>query len=321
MTKKPKRPFDPRITALKRFAISITIFNIFGYTVLGFEQPWLWPLMALAVGYSLEIALEVIGARVEDRQPRFLGDGVRGFVEFLFPAHITSLAVNMLLYANDQPWPVIFGVVVGISGKWLLRAPVRGKLKHYMNPSNLGITAALLAFPWVNVAPPYHFSEDVDTFWDIAIVFVILISGTILNAMLTKRMWLIGAWLSVFALQAVVRGVLFDTAIASALAIMTGIAFVLFTNYMVTDPGTTPISRNGQIAFGAGVGAAYGLWTGLSVVYGLFFALVTVCLVRGISLWIIHLTEERRAAEQATARIDATELASKSPPVLEGAKV
>ena len=36
---------DPKIvTALRRFAISISIFNIFGYTVLGFEQPWTWPL-------------------------------------------------------------------------------------------------------------------------------------------------------------------------------------------------------------------------------------------------------------------------------------
>ena len=29
------------------------------------------------------------------------------------PAHITALAVNMLLYANNQFWPVVFGVVVG----------------------------------------------------------------------------------------------------------------------------------------------------------------------------------------------------------------
>ncbi|MFF2663014.1 enediyne biosynthesis protein, partial [Kitasatospora sp. NPDC058032] len=30
-------------TALRRFAISISILNIAGYTFLGFEQPWLWP--------------------------------------------------------------------------------------------------------------------------------------------------------------------------------------------------------------------------------------------------------------------------------------
>ena len=38
---------------------------------------------------------------------------MRGLYEFLLPAHITALAVNMLLYANNQFWPVLFGVVVG----------------------------------------------------------------------------------------------------------------------------------------------------------------------------------------------------------------
>ena len=32
---------------------------------------------------------------------------------------------------------------------------------------------------------------------------------------------------------------------------MTGVAFLLFTFYMVTDPATTPVTRRGQIAFGA----------------------------------------------------------------------
>lgn len=312
MRKKEKRPFDPRVIALRRFAISITIFNIFGYTLLGFEQPWLWPIMALATGYTLEILLEIVGARVENRPPRFLGDGVRGFVEFLFPAHITSLAVNMLLYANEKPLPVLLAVVVAISGKWIFRAPVRGKLRHFMNPSNLGITTVLLTFPWVNVAPPYHFTEDVDTAWDIGIVLLILVSGTVLNAMLTKRMWLIGAWLGVFALQAVIRGILFDTAILAALGIMFGIAFVLFTNYMITDPGTSPMSPRSQIAFGGGTALVYGIVTGVGIVYGLFIALATVCLIRGTTLWIIHVAEQRRAPEEppaqpaVPARIDGT---------------
>ena len=34
---------------------------------------------------------------------------------------------------------------------------------------------------------------------------------------------------------------------------------VLYTNYMITDPGTTPFSRRGQIAFGLTNAAIYGL--------------------------------------------------------------
>jgi enediyne biosynthesis protein E5 len=57
---------DPKIiTALRRFATSISIFNIVGYAFLGFEQPWLWPFVALATAYTVEIVLEIIGARME----------------------------------------------------------------------------------------------------------------------------------------------------------------------------------------------------------------------------------------------------------------
>ncbi|MFD0475885.1 hypothetical protein ACFQ0B_52475 [Nonomuraea thailandensis] len=146
VTKKPGH--DPKvITALRRFAISITVFNILGYTWFGFEQPWTWPFVALATGYTVEIVLEVIGARAEGRAPRFLGNGARGLMEFLLPAHITSIALNMLTYVNDQVLVMMFGVVVAVGAKWVLRAPVRGRLRHFMNPSNLGIAVILLVFP------------------------------------------------------------------------------------------------------------------------------------------------------------------------------
>ena len=53
----PRRPArkDPRYLALRNFAISITVFNVFGYTLLGFEQPWLWPIFAVLIGYTTEI--------------------------------------------------------------------------------------------------------------------------------------------------------------------------------------------------------------------------------------------------------------------------
>lgn len=292
---------DPRVLALRNFAISITVFNIVGYTVLGFEQPWMWPVLALATGYGLEIGLEAIAARMEGRRPRFLDNRVRGVIEFLYPAHITALAVNMLIYVNDQVFTMIFTVAVAISGKYLLRAPVRGRMRHYMNPSNLGIAVTLLLFPWVSIAPPYHFTEHVSGAWDWVIPAIILVAGTAMNAMLTKRMWLIGAWLTAFALQAVVRGLLFDTAILSALAVMTAVAFVLFTNYMITDPGTTPSRPASQVAFGAGVALLYGAFTGMHVVYGLFFATATVCLIRGMFLWALHISHRVRQAEQQAA--------------------
>ncbi|MFD6661614.1 enediyne biosynthesis protein [Micromonospora chalcea] len=292
------KPRDPRVTALRRFAISISVLNILGYTVLGFEQPALWPVYAVLTAYAAELLLEAVGARGEGRAPRYAG-GVRNLVEFLLPAHITALAVNMLLYTNDRLLVMLFGVLVAISGKWLLRAPVNGRLRHFMNPSNFGIAIVLLLFPWVSIAPPYHFTENLSGPADWAIVAVILVLGTMLNAKLTRRMWLIAGWLSIFVVQSVVRGLVLDTSIAAALATMTGTAFVLFTNYMITDPGTTPSRPAAQFAFGGGVALVYGVLTGASVTYGLFFATAIVCLVRGVYLWSLHASRrEQRRREQ-----------------------
>ncbi|MGN9910238.1 enediyne biosynthesis protein [Phytohabitans sp. LJ34] len=302
---------DPKvIKALRNFAISITVFNILGYSLFGFEQPWTWPIIAILTGYTIEIALEIIGARAEGRSPRFMGNGVRGMVEFLYPAHITSLALNMLIYVNDRLLPMMFGVAVAIGAKWVLRAPVRGRLRHYMNPSNFGITVILLVFPWASVAPPYHFTEHVGGPVDWIIPAVIIFGGTMINGMLTGRMWLIVGWLGMFAIQAIFRGVVLDTSIPAALIMMTGVAFVLFTNYMVTDPGTSPSKPAAQLAFGAGVAVVYGFLTGAGIAYGIFFATAIVCLIRGGFHWSVHFMnkarEERERAERAAALAVAT---------------
>jgi hypothetical protein len=48
-----------RIRALRRFALAITILNILGHTVLGFEQSYAQPLCSLLTTYSLELLLEL----------------------------------------------------------------------------------------------------------------------------------------------------------------------------------------------------------------------------------------------------------------------
>jgi hypothetical protein len=63
---------------------------------------------------------------------------------------------------------------------------------------------------------------------------------------------------------------------------MTGVAFLLFTFYMVTDPGTTPSKPLNQVIFGASVAAVYGLLMVSHIVFGFFFALTLVCTLRGL---------------------------------------
>lgn len=287
-------PADPRYKALRNFAISMSIFNILGYTVLGFEQPWAWPLFALAIGYSTEIAVEFVSAWAEKRRPGYSGNGAWGMYTFLLPTHITALAANMLLYANSRFWPIAFAVVVAVAQKAVLRAPIKGRMRHFMNPSNFGITVTLVLFGWVNVAPPYQFTENVPDVFRMMVPMVILTAGTVLNAMLTRKVALIMGWAGGFVIQALVRHWVWDVALWAALGMMTGVAFVLFTNYMITDPGTTPTSFRAQFMFGASVATVYGALMVFNVVYTLFFAVTLVCLARGLYWWMRWLLERRR---------------------------
>ena len=311
---------DPRYLALRNFAISISVFNIFGYTLLGFEQPWIWPIFAVLVGYTAEITFELVSAWANKTRPRFLGGGVRGFMVFLLPAHITSIAVNMLVYTNNQFWPVAFGVIVGVGAKHVLQAPIAGRMRHYMNPSNFGITAVLLCFSaWASIAPPYEFTENANTFFRVAIPLVIATAGTVINGMLTKKMSLIVGWMGGFAIQAFVRHWIFGVALYSALGPMTGVAFVLFTNYMISDPGTTPFKARNQFMFGASVAAVYAVLMEFNVVYTLFFAVCAVCLLRGLGWWGAHFLSKRRARKLAevTSISEHTPNAGEAPEVPE----
>lgn len=299
---KAKREPDPRYVALRNFALSISAFNVLGYWLLGFEQPWLWAFIALATGYATELVFELLSSWAYRRAPRFVGNGPRGLYEFLLPAHITSLAVNMLVYANNQIWPVLFGVVVAVGAKHVLQAPIRGRMRHYMNPSNLGITVVLLAFSsWVAIAPPYQFTENANTYFRVMIPLVIVTAGTVLNGLLTRKIPLIVGWMGGFAIQALLRHWIFDVALYSALGAMTGVAFVLFTNYMITDPGTTPFKARPQFVFGASVAVVYGVLMIFQVVYTLFFATSIVCALRGIGWWGAYLWQRHRAGHGARA--------------------
>lgn len=291
---------DPRYLALRNFAISMSVFNILGYTVLGFEQPWSWPLFALAIGLGLELVIALIAGWANRRMPAFAGHGAWGVFTFLLPAYITTLAVNMLLYANDRFLPIAFAVVIAVGQKAVLVAPINGRWRHFMNPSNFGITMTLVLFSWVNIAPPYHFTEHVPDVIRIMIPIILLTAGTVLNGVLTKKVPLILGWLGAFVIQALLRHWLLDVALWGALTPMTGVAFLLFTNYMVTDPGTTPGKPRHQFMFGMSVGVVYGVLMSFNIVYTLFFATTLVCLGRGLMWWLKWWLDRRREAVPAT---------------------
>jgi hypothetical protein len=174
----------------------------------------------------------------------------------------------------------MFAVTVGISAKHLIK--IRGR--HVLNPSNFGIALTLVLFPWVGIAPPYQFTANVWGAVDWLVPLGILMLGTMLNAKLTKKGPLIVGWGAGFAAQAVVRWLVLDHSLVGALIPMTGVAFILFTNYMITDPGTTPVKTRNQVVFGFTAAAVYGLLVTFHISFGLFFALTITCALRGLVL-------------------------------------
>jgi enediyne biosynthesis protein E5 len=275
---------ETRLAGLRRFAIAISIFNILGHFWFGFEESWAQLFVSLAAAYSTEIGLEWLDARINRRRGAYRGGFVQ-LVNFLLSAHITGLAVAMLLYANDRLWVIAFASVTAIASKAIFRVTAGKGTRHIFNPSNLGITVTLLLFPWVGIAPPYHFTENLPPAGRWILPSIIVFSGTFLNWRFTRKIPLIASWVSCFFLQACLRHWLFGSSVTGALMPMAGVAFILFTFYMLTDPGTTPANPRTQILFGAAVAFAYCACMILHIVFGLFFALTAVCSLRGILLY------------------------------------
>ena len=80
--------------------------------------------------------------------------------------------------------------------------------RHYLNPSNFGIAVTLLLFPWVGIAGPYQFTENLDVIGDWALPMVIICTGSFLNTWYTRRIPLALAWVGTFALQAIVSSLI-----------------------------------------------------------------------------------------------------------------
>lgn len=302
MTMKVTANAPHRLAGLRRFAIAISIFNILGHTIFGFEQSWIQPLVSLATAYACEIWFEIVDCYLHARKPRFAG-GWRNKVDFLLSAHITGLACAMLLYSNARLMPIVFASATAITSKALFRVAVQNGQRHFLNPSNFGITLTLLLFPWVGIAPPYHFSENIHGWGSWILPGIILMSGSFLNIKFTRRICVVLGWAGGFLVQGLLRNLIFGVPLIATLLPMTGVAFVLFTFYMVTDPATSPCTSRGQLLFGALVSVTYGVLVTAHVVFGLFFALTLVSLARGITLYAqnyLNATSRQGVAAQAT---------------------
>lgn len=292
----PNRNPKLRLFALWYFTMLMIVWNILGHTFLGFEQSHAAPCVAIGTAILVQFFLEWVDARAKNREVRWAGSWAN-FLNALPAALIPAFACSMLLYPNERLWPIIFAVALSIGSKVLFRAPVgEGRTQHIFNPSNFGVAMTLVLFPQVGFAPPYHFTENVTGVWDWILPGFILLTGVIIHGCFTGRLPLVAAWLIGFALQGQIRAHIYGFPPLVPLMPMTSAAFIVFTLYMVPDPATTPLKPWRQAAFGFAVAMVYGIIQMLHLVFGLFFALLTVSAIRGVSLYLYYSFKSRNAA-------------------------
>ena len=274
-----------RLAALRRFAITISVLNLLGHTILGFENSWAQMFVALLMAYFTEILLETVDAVVNRKTPRFAG-GVTSFVDFLLPAHISGLAVSMLLFCGAQLLPFAFASAVAIASKALFTVRTNNSERHFLNPSNTGIALTVLLFPTIAPIMPWQFTEKLSSNWSSAFPVVVIALGTYMNWHYAKRMPLVLAWVLAFAIQGEIRCLMNGLPLIVGLVPITGVSFLLFTFYMITDPGATPSDWREQLIFGASTAVVYCLLVLAHIGFAFFYALFIVSFCRGLLLYI-----------------------------------
>ena len=273
-----------RLASLRRFAISITVLNLLGHTVLGFESSWAQMFVAVLTACSTELVLEIADAWANKRPYRFAGGGWC-LVDFLLPAHIAGMAVAMLLYSGAMLLPFVFAAAVAIASKALFTAPVDNSRRHFLNPSNTGIAITVLLFPTLAPIMPYQFTERLSGGMSWAFPVLVIFVGVFMNWRYAGRLPLVLGWVIGFALQGIVRCLISDLPLIVGLVPMTGVSFILFTFYMVTDPGSTPIKSREQFVFGGAIALVYALLVLAHIGFAFFYALLIVCSTRGLILY------------------------------------
>ena len=283
-----------RLAALRRFAITISVLNLLGHTVLGFENSWAQLVVTLLTAYFTEILLEIVDAVANQKTPRFTG-GVTSFIDFLLPAHISGMAVSMLLYCGDQLLPFAFAAAVAIASKALLTVKVSNSERHFLNPSNTGIALTVLLFPTIAPIMPWQFTESLSSNWSSAFPVVVVALGIYMNSRYSRRMPLVLGWVVAFAIQGVIRCLMNGLPLIVGLVPITGVSFVLFTFYMITDPGATPGDRREQVIFGASTAVVYGFLVLAHIGFAFFYALFIVSFCRGLVLYLRQMRLDAKA--------------------------
>lgn len=149
---------------------------------------------------------------------------------------ITAFGITLLL-RSDLAWPFAFAAAVGIATKFFVR--VRGR--HFLNPANAGLCAAMLVTPHAWCSPTQWGESATLLLWVLA-----------LGLAVTHRAFRSDASLSFLAAFIALKAgrVLWLGQPAPVLGhqLQSG-SLLLFAFFMISDPKTTPRARAARIGF------------------------------------------------------------------------
>ena len=262
---------DPRVM----LAFALTLWTVFGQTFLYFDRNPFQIGAAVLTGCGIDMLLAFWLQR-----------------QLLVPisAYITSLSIGILLASND--WRV-FAVAAlwGVTSKYLLRAGDR----HFFNPSNFGIVAAVaLMHGAAVVAPGSQWGGDYR-------VTVLIMTLGLLMMKRVHGLDLVLAWLGGYVAMSLLRVALGQGGLVFALGPMTGSEFALFTFSMIPDPKTNPPTPGARVVWGLLIAVVDGVLRLLEIRYSMFYALFGLCAVLPLFRWVaqargIHETDPWRTA-------------------------
>jgi Na+-translocating ferredoxin:NAD+ oxidoreductase RnfD subunit len=216
-------PKDPRVLQV----VFLATFLGLGMASLGFQvEAWMPPLL-LATACATQFVCE-----------RALGRPGSGF---LSPV-ISALGLSLLL-RTDTWWVAPLAAVVAIASKFLLR--VRGK--HVFNPTNFGLTVAILAtgHAWCS---PAQWGE-----WNLLLAWLFALGLAVAHRSFRSDVSLafLATWVGLKAARVLYLGQK-PSVLVHQLSVG---SLILFTFFMISDPKTTPDRRATRIGFAMAVAA------------------------------------------------------------------
>lgn len=245
---------DPRVLQI----LILTFFTLLGQTYLRFQVTPIQIIVTLVTCVTLELMF-VYNRKEQMAVPK--------------SALITGLSIALLLRA-DSVYPFFLAAAVAIGTKhWL-----RYKGGHIFNPSNIGIVVISLLFPITVATAPLQWG------FLLALLFVIATAG-IYMVFRVNRFPTIISFLAGFLAAGLVRLGISDKSFQAIFNEFMWGGLLVFTFYMITDPKSSPNSRQGQIYFGLATALLGQVFIQLEIHGALFISLAVTCLGRFIWRW------------------------------------